>query len=73
MALTGKNALSAGSDGGGAHWAVLASLIENAKLNCVDPQAYLTDVFTRILQGHPQSRIDELTPWAFRAANRPVA
>jgi hypothetical protein len=63
LALTRKNALFAGSDGGGEHWAVLASLIETAKLNGVDPEAYLTDVITRIIQGHPQSRIDDLVPW----------
>ncbi len=72
LALTRKNALFAGSDGGGEHWAILASLIETAKLNSVDPQAYLTDVMARIVQGHPQSRIAELTPWEFRAANGPV-
>jgi transposase len=72
LALTRKNALFAGSDGGGEHWAILASLIETAKLNSVDPQAYLTDVIARIVQGHPQSRIAELTPWEFRAANGPV-
>ena len=46
-----ENALFAGSDGGAKHWAVLATLIENAKLNAIDPQAYLTDVITRIVQG----------------------
>ena len=63
LALTRKNALFAGSDGGGEHWAVLASLIETAKLNGVDPQAYLTELITRIVQGHPRSRIDDLLPW----------
>ena len=68
MALNRKNALFAGSDGGAEHWAVLASLIETCKLNQVDPEAYLVDVFTRIVQGHPNSRLDELLPWAYRAA-----
>ncbi|MDF2434597.1 MAG: transposase [Mucilaginibacter sp.] len=63
LALTRKNALFAGSDGGADHWAILASLIETAKLNDVDPQAYITEVITRIVQGHPQSQIDELMPW----------
>lgn len=63
LTLNRKNALFAGSDGGAAHWAVLASLIETAKLNGRDPQAYITDVITRIVGGHPQSRIDELMPW----------
>jgi hypothetical protein len=42
---------------------VLASLIETCKLNGVDPQAYLADVIRRIVQGHPQSDIDQLLPW----------
>jgi transposase len=68
LALNRKNALFAGSDGGGAHWAVIASLIETCKLVGVEPQAYLADVTTRIVEGHPQSRIDELLPWAYPAA-----
>jgi transposase len=47
IALNRKNALFAGSDGGGEHWAVIASLIETCKLNGVDPQTYLADVITR--------------------------
>jgi transposase len=69
IALNRKNALFAGSDGGGEHWAIIASLIETAKLNAVDPQAYLTDVLTRIVNGHPQARIDDLLPWAYAATN----
>ncbi|MCW1838745.1 IS66 family transposase [Prosthecomicrobium hirschii] len=68
IALTRKNALFAGSDGGGEHWATIASLVETAKLNDVDPQAYLAEVITLIVAGHPQSRIDDLLPWAFREA-----
>jgi hypothetical protein len=68
-----KNALFAGSDGGAAHWAVLASLIETCKLNKVDPEAYLADVITRIVQGHANSRLDELLPWAYRPAATHVA
>ncbi|WP_037282972.1 transposase domain-containing protein, partial [Rubellimicrobium mesophilum] len=60
-----KNALFAGSDGGAEHWAVLASLIETCKLNGVEPHAYLADVITRIVEGHPNSRLDELLPWAY--------
>ena len=41
------------------------------KLNAVDPQAYLSDVITKIVTGHPNSRIDELLPWAY-AVNRPM-
>lgn len=65
IALNRKNALFAGSDGGGEHWAVIASLIETCKLNGIDPHAYLTDVITKILNGHLNRRIDELLPWAY--------
>ena len=65
LALTRKNALFAGSDGGAAHWAVIASLVETCKLIGVEPQAYLADVISRIVTGHPQSRLDELLPWAY--------
>src|SRR4051812_16408084 len=65
LALTRKNALFAGSDGGAAHWAVIASLVETCKLIGVEPQAYLADVIRRIVNGHPQSRLDELLPWAY--------
>jgi transposase len=64
IALSRKNALFAGSDQGGVHWGVIASLIETAKLNAVDPQAYLTTTLTRLVNRHPASRIDDLMPWA---------
>jgi transposase len=65
IALNRKNALFAGSDGGADHWAIIASLIETCKLNGVDPQAYLTDTLTRIVNDHPNSQIDDLLPWAY--------
>jgi hypothetical protein len=65
--LNRKNALFAGSDGGGEHWAVIASLIETCKLCGVEPQAYLTDVITKIVNGHPNSKLDDLLPWAYPA------
>ena len=68
IALNRKNALFAGSDGGGEHWATIASLVETAKLNGVDPYAYLADVITRIVAGHPQSQLDDLLPWAYAPA-----
>jgi transposase len=74
ITLTRKNALFAGCDRGAEHWAVIASLIETCKLNAIDPEAYLGQTITRIVQGHPQSRIDELMPWAYAAdAAAPVA
>jgi transposase len=68
IALTRKNALFAGSDQGGVHWGVIASLIETCKLNAVDPEAYLADVLSRLVNRHPASQIDQLMPWAY--ANR---
>lgn len=66
VCLTRKNSLFAGSPGGAENWAIVASIIETCKLNGINPQAYLTDVLTRIVNGHPQKRIDELMPWAWK-------
>src|SRR3954449_9019696 len=66
IALNRKNALFAGSDGASEHWATIASLIEACKLNDVDPLAYLISVLTRIVNGHPNSNIDQLLLWAYR-------
>jgi transposase len=63
VSLSRKNSLFAGSDEGGENWACLASLIETCKLNGVNPQAYFTDLLTRLVNGWPQNRIDELMPW----------
>lgn len=60
-----KNALFAGSDDGGDNWAVIASLIETAKLNRVDPQAWLTDTLTRLAGGHHINALSDLMPWAY--------
>lgn len=68
IALNRKNALFAGSDAGAAHWATIASLIETCKLCGVEPHAYLTDIISRIVNDHPNSRIDELLPWAYVTA-----
>src|ERR1700760_1997685 len=63
VCLSRKNSLFAGSDEGGANWAAIASLVETCKLNSIDPQAYFTDLLTRLVNGWPQNRIDELMPW----------
>jgi hypothetical protein len=68
LTLNRKNALFAGSDGGGEHWAIIASLVETCKLNAIDPQLYLTDVITKIVNGHPNTQIDQLLPWAYPAS-----
>ena len=54
---------SPGSDGGAARWATVCSLIATAKLNDVEPFAYLKDVLERMSNGHPMSRLDDLLPW----------
>ncbi len=63
--LTVKNALFAGSDGGARHWAIVATLIETAKMCGVEPFAYLKDVLTRITAGHTINKIAELAPWNY--------
>jgi transposase len=68
IALNRKNALFAGSDEGAENWAVLATLIECCKLHGVNPNAYLTDVLARLVGGHLESRLGELSPWAWKAA-----
>ena len=65
IALNRKNALFAGSDGGGEHWGIIASLIETCKLNGVELHAYLASALTRIANGHPNSRLDDLLPWDY--------
>ena len=63
IALGRKNHLFAGSDGGAARWAVVASLPATAKLNDVEPFAYLKDVLERMSNGHPMTKLGELLPW----------
>jgi hypothetical protein len=71
VALSRKNSLFAGSDEGGENWACLASLTETCKLNHVNPQAYFTDLLTRLVNGWPQKRIDELMPWFWAPPQQP--
>ena len=63
VALGRKNHLFAGSDGGAERWAIVCSLIATAKLNDIEPYAYLKDVIERMTHGHPMSRLDDLLPW----------
>jgi hypothetical protein len=70
IALGRKSWLFAGSDRGGQRAAVMYSLIVTAKLNNVDPQAWLADVLARIAE-HPAHRIDELLPWNWRPRSAP--
>ena len=64
VALGRKSWLFCGSDRGGNRAAAMYSLIVSAKLNDVDPRAWLADVLRRIA-GHPASRLHELLPWAW--------
>jgi transposase len=66
IALTRKNALFAGHDEGARAWGRIASLIATAKVNNVEPFAYLKATLEAIAAGHPTSRIDELLPWNFK-------
>jgi hypothetical protein len=61
--------LFCGSDAGGERAAAIYSLIGTAKLNGIDPEAYLRYVLERIAD-HPINRVDELLPWAVRALRR---
>ena len=67
IALGRKSWLFCGSDRGGQRAAVMYSLIVTAKMNDVDPQAWLADVLARIA-GHPAQRLDDLLPWNWAAA-----
>ena len=64
IALGRKDNLFMGSEGGGKSAAIAYTLIETAKLNGVDPQAWLTDTLGRIAD-HKITRIDELLPWRY--------
>jgi len=68
IALNRKNALFAGHDEGGKAWGRIASLIETAKINRVEPFAYIKATLEAIASGHPQSRIDDLLPWNFKTS-----
>ncbi len=71
VALGRKNYLFAGSDAGGERAAAIYSLIGSAKLNDLDPEAYLREVLTRIAD-HPINRIEELLPWNLAASVLPT-
>jgi len=62
LAIGRRNWTFAGSDSGGNRAATIYTIIETAKLNGLDPEAYLRILITRIA-AHPAKRIDELLPW----------
>jgi transposase len=63
LALNRKNALFAGSDDGGDHWAVIVTLIETAKLTGTNPQVWLADTLQRLAAGHTSAELDQFMPW----------
>jgi hypothetical protein len=68
--MTRKAALFAGSDGGARHCAIAMTLIQTAKLNGVEPMAWLTDVLERIIARHTKAHeLHTLLPWAWAPIN----
>ncbi len=68
VALGRKNALFAGADSGGRHCAIIASLIQTARLNGIDPLAWLTDVLERIVSDRTtRNQLHMLLPWNWAA------
>ena len=65
IAITRKNYLFLGSEAGGERAAIIYTVLETAKLNGLDPEAYLTNVIDRMAKGHPASRLKELLPWSW--------
>jgi transposase len=66
IAVSRKNFLFLGSDRGGDRAAFIYTIIETAKLNGLNPEAYLTAVLDRLAHGHSNHRLDELLPWNFQ-------
>jgi transposase len=80
IAVTRKNFLFLGSDEGGLRAAHIYTIVESARLNGLNPQAYFADIVDRMAKGWPRSRLAELLPWnwsatkaAEAAANGPPA
>ncbi len=69
IALTRKNALFAGHDEGAVAWGRIASLTQTARLNGVEPYAWLKATLEAIAVGHPNDRIDDLLPWNFKPSS----
>jgi len=64
--------LFCGSDRGGQRAAILYTLIQTARLNDVDPQAWLADVLARIAD-HPATQLDKLLPWNWLPSTSAIA
>jgi transposase len=66
VAITRKNFMFIGSDRGGDRAAIFYTLIESAKLNGLDPEAYIAAVIDRMAKGHSSKALDALLPWNFK-------
>ena len=64
--MTRKNYLFLGSDVGGERAVIIYTLAETAKLNGLDPEAYIAAVLDRLARGHKVDRLDDLLPWNIR-------
>ena len=64
-----QNALFAGHDEGAVAWGRIASLTQTARLNGVEPYAWLKATLEAIAAGHPNDRIDDLLPWSFASSS----
>jgi len=73
IAITRKNFLFLGSEAGGERAAILYTVLESAKLNGLDPEAYLADVIDRMAKGHPINRLGELLPWNWQQQDAKLA
>ncbi len=74
VATVRRNSLFAGSDAGARSWAIFTSLIQTARLNDVDPVAWLTDVLERMAPGAAKdNELDRLLPWNWKAKHAAAA
>nr|WP_245329425.1 transposase [Bradyrhizobium canariense] len=69
VCLTRKIALFAGHEIGAENWALLASIVATCKLNDVNPAAYIVETHEAIIDGHPQSRIEDVMSWRCRKSS----
>jgi hypothetical protein len=73
VAITRKNFMFVGSDRGGDRAAVFYTLIEPAKLNGLDPEAYIAAIINCMATGHASKKLDALLPWNFELAEAKAA
>ena len=69
IAIGRKNYLFAGSDSGGDRAAAIYSLVQTAKLNDMNPEAYLRDILAKIADGQPINKVEALLPWQTKSSS----